>query len=107
MFANLSIYEEKNKFITLNINNMRIKTLTGRRCLQGAMALFFSFISVLGAMAQTVSGVVSDVRDSFGLPGVSILVKGTTIGTVTDLDGNYTLDEIGRASCRERVSSPV
>lgn len=71
---------------------MRIKTLIGPRCLQGAIALFFSFISVFGATAQTISGVVTDVHDGYGLPGVSILVKGTTIGTVSDLDGNYTLD---------------
>ena len=71
---------------------MRIKTLTGYRCLKGAIALLFSFISVLGATAQTISGVVTDALDGYGLPGVSILVKGTTIGTVSDLDGNYTLE---------------
>ena len=40
---------------------------------------------------EKISGVV---KDEFGdpMPGVSILVKGTTVGTVTDLDGRYTLD---------------
>ena len=40
---------------------------------------------------EKISGVV---RDQFGepMPGVSILVKGTTTGTVTDVDGAYTLD---------------
>lgn len=38
-----------------------------------------------------VSGhVVSEFGE--GLPGVNILVKGTTIGTVTDMDGNFTLN---------------
>ncbi|WP_221936605.1 SusC/RagA family TonB-linked outer membrane protein [Litoribacter populi] len=34
------------------------------------------------------------VRDEFGetLPGVSIMVKGTSLGTVTDIDGNFTLE---------------
>lgn len=37
----------------------------------------------------TVSGIVSD--ESGPLPGVSVLVKGTTIGTETDFDGHYTI----------------
>ncbi len=40
--------------------------------------------------AQTVTGVVSDA--SGPLPGVNVIVKGTTIGTSTDFDGNYTLE---------------
>jgi TonB-linked SusC/RagA family outer membrane protein len=44
-------------------------------------------------MAQTreVSGVVISGEDNFPLPGVSILVKGTTTGTVTDVDGNFNI----------------
>lgn len=38
----------------------------------------------------TVSGVVTDESNQ-PLPGVSIVVKGSTNGTVTDLNGNYTL----------------
>ncbi len=44
------------------------------------------------AKAQTVSGTVSDANGP--LPGASVLVKGTTNGTQTDFDGNYTLDGI-------------
>jgi len=42
--------------------------------------------------AQTVTGTVSDA--SGPLPGVNILVKGTTTGTQTDFDGNYTLNDV-------------
>ncbi|MEE1961249.1 SusC/RagA family TonB-linked outer membrane protein [Allomuricauda taeanensis] len=42
--------------------------------------------------AQTVSGTVSDANGP--LPGASVLVKGTTNGTQTDFDGNYTLNNI-------------
>ncbi|WP_108422627.1 SusC/RagA family TonB-linked outer membrane protein [Flagellimonas amoyensis] len=42
--------------------------------------------------AQTVSGTVSDGNGP--LPGASVLVKGTTNGTQTDFDGNYTLNNI-------------
>jgi len=39
--------------------------------------------------AQSVTGTVSDA--SGPLPGVNVLVKGTSTGTVTDFDGNYTI----------------
>ena len=38
-----------------------------------------------------VSGTVTDEENN-GIPGVSIIVKGTTIGTVTDVDGKYSLN---------------
>lgn len=43
--------------------------------------------------AQTVKGVVSD--NSGPLPQVNVTVKGTAINTVTDLDGNYTVNNVG------------
>lgn len=40
----------------------------------------------------TVKGKVTSTEDNNPLPGVSVLIKGTTQGTVTDLDGNYTIN---------------
>ncbi|SFT42743.1 TonB-linked outer membrane protein, SusC/RagA family [Algoriphagus locisalis] len=40
---------------------------------------------------EKISGVVKD-QSGEPMPGVSILVKGTTSGTVTDIDGSYTID---------------
>ena len=50
-------------------------------------------LAAAGAYAQqkTVTGKVTDEQNA-GMPGVSVTVKGTTIGTTTDLDGNYTLN---------------
>lgn len=42
---------------------------------------------------NTVSGSVKD-EQGFPLPGVTVVVKGTTNGTVTDFDGNYTLPNV-------------
>nr|BFF39858.1 hypothetical protein BACY1_16630 [Tenacibaculum mesophilum] len=53
------------------------------------LLLFFLVTSIVIAQEKTVSGVVSD--ESGGLPGVSILIKGTTKGTETDFDGNYSI----------------
>ncbi|MEL7004515.1 MAG: carboxypeptidase-like regulatory domain-containing protein, partial [Bacteroidota bacterium] len=41
--------------------------------------------------AQTVSGVVTS-EDGKGLPGATVLIKNSARGTVTDIDGNYTLE---------------
>ncbi|WP_277484253.1 TonB-dependent receptor [Catalinimonas alkaloidigena] len=40
---------------------------------------------------QTISGKVSDSESGEPLPGVNVLAKGTTTGTVTGVDGNYRL----------------
>ncbi|MEG1749891.1 MAG: carboxypeptidase-like regulatory domain-containing protein, partial [Tannerellaceae bacterium] len=46
------------------------------------------------AMAQTtkVTGHVASAEDGEPVIGASIIVKGTTTGTVTDFDGNFSLD---------------
>lgn len=50
------------------------------------------FIGLQGVFAQTsVTGSVTDADNGGTLPGVSVVVKGTSIGTVTDMDGKYSL----------------
>ena len=49
------------------------------------LLLFGGFVS-----AQTVTGTVSEANGP--LPGVNIIEKGTSNGTQTDFDGNYSLD---------------
>jgi len=59
--------------------------------MKGHMMVFFLLMSVGGLFAQmTVSGVVTD-ESGEGLIGVSILLKGSTIGTITDIDGSFSL----------------
>jgi TonB-dependent starch-binding outer membrane protein SusC len=43
------------------------------------------------AQSRTISGRVTDQRDNKGLAGVSVQVKGTSTGTVTDASGDYTI----------------
>ena len=40
---------------------------------------------------MTITGVVTDTDEGIGLPGVSVFVKGTSTGTVTDFDGSYSI----------------
>jgi TonB-linked SusC/RagA family outer membrane protein len=53
----------------------------------------FSFVFVLSAWAQEreISGKVTSSEDGSTVPGVNVLLKGTTVGTVTNADGVYKL----------------
>lgn len=65
-------------------------------CMSGFRLLFFmilfSMLAIVAyAQSQTVSGVINDMN---GEPviGASVLEKGTSNGTITDLDGKYSLN---------------
>lgn len=70
----------KNVGISYSINNRQI-------------ALNSSQISYLANQPLKISGKVTDTSGA-GLPGVSVVVKGTTSGTITDTNGNYLLSNI-------------
>jgi iron complex outermembrane receptor protein len=57
-----------------------------------SLLLVGAFLCFGLTQAQEVSGTVSDATGP--LPGASVVVKGTTTGTQTDFDGNYTLDGV-------------
>ena len=44
------------------------------------------------AQQRSITGKVVDASDGTALPGVSVLVKGTTIGTATDSNGSYSIN---------------
>ena len=53
----------------------------------------FLFLATnLWAQDRTISGTVSSEEDGSGLPGVNVILQGTTTGTTTDIDGNFRLD---------------
>ncbi len=56
------------------------------------MALLLFGVSLVSAQQNlSVSGVVTDADDGNPLVGVSVQIKGTTTGTITDLNGRYSL----------------
>tara|TARA_R110002096_G_scaffold436083_1_gene667046 strand:+ start:3145 stop:6129 length:2985 start_codon:yes stop_codon:yes gene_type:complete len=61
------------------------------------MALVMLCIQNAFSQTKTVSGVVSD-ESGVPLPGVNVLLKGTTTGTTTDFDGNYTINNVSTNS---------
>jgi TonB-linked SusC/RagA family outer membrane protein len=53
---------------------------------------FLLFAGLQGVFAQkTITGKVTSAEDGLGMVGVPVVVKGTTIGTATDIDGNFSL----------------
>lgn len=56
------------------------------------VGLFMSLTLTLSAQERTVSGKVTSAEDGTALPGVNVVIKGTTVGTVTDIQGNYKLN---------------
>ena len=59
----------------------------------GILTLLLAFVVVQMTFAQerTVSGTVSD-NNSLPLPGATVVIQGTSTGTSTDFDGNYTIN---------------
>ena len=53
----------------------------------------FVFTGTVALMAQTVtiSGTVTSADDGLPIPSVSVTVKGTTLGTLTDAAGRYSI----------------
>ncbi|MEJ8756128.1 SusC/RagA family TonB-linked outer membrane protein [Pontibacter sp. H259] len=55
------------------------------------LALLFWLVSVTAYGQTTVSGKVTDAGSGMALPGVAVVVVGTTTGTSSDVNGNYSI----------------
>ena len=54
--------------------------------------MFFMGSMLINAQTRSISGLVTSAEDNQPIPGVSVSVKGTTVGAVTDINGNYLLN---------------
>ncbi len=52
---------------------------------------FLIFAICLNVQAKTITGKVTDT-DNLALPGVNVIIKGTSTGTTTDMDGKYSIE---------------
>jgi len=59
------------------------------------LALFCSFSFALMAQTKTISGIVTSSDNGEALIGVTVMVKGTSTGTITDINGKYTINVPG------------
>lgn len=60
----------------------------------------FSFCVLFSALAQnrTITGTVLSGEDDSPLPGVNVVVKGTSIGSITDIDGKFRIEATTNAT---------
>lgn len=49
---------------------------------------------VIAQTPRKVTGIVTSEEDNEPVVGASVLVKGTTMGTVTDIDGKFTINNV-------------
>ena len=65
-----------------------------KRKLMLLLTCLFVGIGLVTAQITKVTGTVLSEEDGLPVVGASILVKGTTVGTVTDMDGKFTLSNV-------------
>ena len=76
----------------INLIDQKIDFKKVMKVLQMCLVIVcFTAFSAVASAQQTVSGTVTDDTGE-GLPGVNVVVKGTTVGVMTDFDGKYTLN---------------
>lgn len=56
-----------------------------------ALSLLVS-VATFAQDANTITGKITALEDGSALPGVNVFIKGTVNGTITDIDGNYSID---------------
>ena len=56
------------------------------------LVLFVFIGTALMAQTKVITGTVTEKEGGAPIPGVNVVVKGTTVGTITDADGKYSLE---------------
>ena len=65
-----------------------------KRKLMFLMIFLFIGIGLVPAQTSRVTGLVTSEEDGQPVVGASILVNGTTLGTITDIDGKFTITNV-------------
>jgi hypothetical protein len=65
-----------------------------KRKLMFLMTFLFIGIGLMTAQTSRVTGLVTSEEDGQPVVGASILVNGTTLGTITDIDGKFTIAKL-------------
>ena len=77
--------------VQVSPDSLLINKLNHMKKLLLLVVAFCVGVSTLFAQTRQISGTVTLSDDGTAIPGVSVVVKGTTIGTTTDIDGNFEL----------------
>ena len=77
---------------------MKRKLMLLLACLLASIGL------VIAQTPKKVTGVVISEEDDQPVVGASVLVKGTTMGTVTDIDGKFTINDVPSSARTLKIS---
>jgi TonB-linked SusC/RagA family outer membrane protein len=94
-------YVDVDQVVTVNVKDRRIEELLNS--LLETTAIEFEIFNrqivltekdeFLRQQQKTITGKVTDSND-LPLPGVTVVIKGSTVGTITNLDGEYQISEV-------------
>jgi TonB-dependent SusC/RagA subfamily outer membrane receptor len=70
----------------------KTKSIMNLKTKLALIAIFVVNISLFAQDSYTLTGKVTSATDGSPLPGVTVLITGTSTGTSTDFDGNYSID---------------
>ena len=89
---------EQNQKVDLNISNANIEVILTELSKQGSFSykILDNSVIVLVASQQgevTINGTVTNTTGE-SIPGVTVLIKGTNNGVITNMDGNYSISEV-------------
>ncbi|MGQ1889612.1 SusC/RagA family TonB-linked outer membrane protein [Thermophagus sp. OGC60D27] len=68
-----------------------MKKITAKIMSPGILILFWCFTTMVNAQQLTVGGTVRDAETGETIPGATVLIKGTSQGTITDMNGTFSL----------------
>ena len=78
-----------------NFKPVSLILCAGALCFSGSMYANIAPVEQGASISQQNGKVTGTVEDDFGpVTGASVVVKGTTNGTITDMDGNFTLEGV-------------
>ena len=69
-----------------------------KRELMFFMTFLFIGIGLMTAQTSGVTGLVTSEEDGQPVVGASVLVNGTSLGTITDIDGKFTINNVPSSS---------
>ncbi|HEX3009301.1 MAG TPA: TonB-dependent receptor [Bacteroidales bacterium] len=91
-------YRELNDLVSINIKGGEVKQILSELLQKKSLSFRLMEGNVIiiapskAFQKHTVTGKVTDATTGEVLPGVNVLVEGTTMGVVTDMDGKYSID---------------
>jgi TonB-linked SusC/RagA family outer membrane protein len=90
-------FTDLNKTVTCNVSNKTIEevlstVLNKTEVTYKVLDNNFVVITPVSIQQQKITGTVVDAETGTTLPGVNVLIEGTTIGVVTDMNGKYSIE---------------